>query len=153
MLLSFGSSARTNGDRQLGGVSGNFQFAQKQPVAAPGETEEHARSARQHRRRAGAPPAGARPPPPVPPASCFSSSSRTTGDVKWMVSASGGSFVFLITMAASPTDWIISYLSSVMACNAVSPLSDRRGRARALRDALSPPDPRSPNKADEEEFI
>lgn len=51
----------------------------------------------------------------LPPASTFSISSLTTGDVRWMVRDNGGSFVFFITIAASSTDWSISYLSSVTA--------------------------------------
>lgn len=51
----------------------------------------------------------------LPPANTFSISSLTTGDVRWMVRDNGGSFVFFITIAASSTDWRISYLSSVTA--------------------------------------
>lgn len=51
----------------------------------------------------------------LPPANTFSISSLTTGDVRWMVRDNGGSFVFFITIAASSTDWSISYLSSVTA--------------------------------------
>lgn len=51
----------------------------------------------------------------LPPANTFSISSLTTGEVRWMVRDNGGSFVFFITIAASSTDWSISYLSSVTA--------------------------------------
>lgn len=111
MLLSFGSSLRIK-QRRDGGQAGAgkefwFGFGQEE---LPGLGLKLKSTFLLVRR--GLPGLGR----PLPPASCFSSSSLTTGDVRWMVRLRGGSLVFLMTMAASPTDWMISYLSSVMAC-------------------------------------